>query len=213
MRKGFTLVELLAVIVILGLLSVLLIPNIQEMLKDSKKDLYAIQEQNIIDEAKNWVADHPYDLPENNGDELVISLGELKLATHIDLKFTNPKTGLMFDDASKIIIKRENNTYKYSVQIGDFEEEIRDNDYPKVVMQTGYLTYLKIGDSYSEPGISIDGEVLNGENDNYRVSILNEMGSLNGVASNEGNYLVTYEITNKNTGFKTTVYRNIIVRN
>lgn len=213
MKKGFTLAELLAVIVIIGLIGLLTIPNIQKVLKDSKDDLYEIQEQEMIDEAKNWVADHPYDIPENNGDVLVISLGELKLGAYIDLKLTNPKTSLMFDDASKIMIKRENNKYNYSVQIGDNEKEVSDNDYPKVVMQTAYLTYLKVGDSYSEPGISIDGFALTSGNDLYNVNISNEMGSLNGTASISGNYLVTYEITNKQTGFKTTVYRSIIVQN
>lgn len=213
MKKGFTLTELLAVIVILGLLSLLLIPNIQKVLKDSKEDLYVIQEQEMIDEAKNWIADHPHELPKDNGDELVISLGELKLGAYIDLRLTNPKTSLMFDDASKIIIKRENNKYNYSVQIGNLEEEVKDKDYPKLVMQTYYLTYFKVGDSYDEPGISVDGEVLTGDNDKYSVSITNEMGSLSGTASSVGNYLVTYEITNKQTGDMVTVYRNIIVKN
>lgn len=213
MKKGFTLVELLAVIVIIGLLALLLIPNIKNVLKDSKEDLYVIQEKSIIDEAKNWIADHPYELPKDNGDELVISLGELKIGAYIDLKLTNPKTSLMFDDASKIIIKRENNKYNYSVQIGDLEEDVKDKDYPKIGMQTYYLTYLNVGDSYSEPGISIDGEVLTSDNNKYSINIINEMGSLSGTASNTGNYLVTYEITNKQTGDKVTVYRNIIVKN
>ena len=37
-KKGFTLVELLAVIVILGLIAVILVPKVQGVVRDSKKN-------------------------------------------------------------------------------------------------------------------------------------------------------------------------------
>ena len=214
MKKGFTLIELLGVIVLIGLISLLIVPKINDTLKTSKEDLYKIQVENIKDEAKNWVTDHPYDLPKNNGDELVISLGELKVGAYIDLKLINPETDKMFDVASKIKITNINGHYDYSVEIGDNEEDVIKNIvYPKIEMQASYLTYLKVGDEYSESGISVDGNILTSDNDMYNVNITNEMGSLNGVASTPGNYLVTYEIINKQTGVKTVIYRTIIVQN
>ena len=40
MKKGFTLVELLAVVIILGILAVVIVPKIQQTIKDSKKNTY-----------------------------------------------------------------------------------------------------------------------------------------------------------------------------
>ena len=40
MKKGFTLVELLAVVIILGILAVVIVPKIQQTLKESKKNTY-----------------------------------------------------------------------------------------------------------------------------------------------------------------------------
>ena len=40
MKKGFTLVELLAVITLLGLLSLIVVPVVDKIIKDNKEKLY-----------------------------------------------------------------------------------------------------------------------------------------------------------------------------
>ncbi len=52
MKKGFTLVELLAVIVILGVLSVLIVPKITETLNDSEEKINLTSAQNLIKAAE-----------------------------------------------------------------------------------------------------------------------------------------------------------------
>ena len=51
-KKGFTLVELLAVIVILGVLSVLIVPKITETLNDSEEKINLTSAQNLIKAAE-----------------------------------------------------------------------------------------------------------------------------------------------------------------
>ena len=53
MKKGFTLVEMLAVITLLGLLALVIIPASEAIIKNSKNDSYNIQIQNIKNAMKN----------------------------------------------------------------------------------------------------------------------------------------------------------------
>ena len=54
MKKGFTLVELLAVITILGLLALLIVPKVQKTIKDSKKNIYESSAYALSREADNF---------------------------------------------------------------------------------------------------------------------------------------------------------------
>ncbi|HOP66075.1 MAG TPA: type II secretion system protein [Bacilli bacterium] len=51
-RKGFTLVELLAVIVILAVLVLLAVPSVLKMMDGAKENAFEIEAENIIDGAK-----------------------------------------------------------------------------------------------------------------------------------------------------------------
>ena len=53
-KLGFTLVELLAVIVILAALALLTSTSIIKLLKGSKDDIYEVQVNLIIDAARAW---------------------------------------------------------------------------------------------------------------------------------------------------------------
>lgn len=220
-KKGFTLIELLAVIVILGLLGLLAIPAIEKTLKKSKSDLYEIQITNIIDGAKNWIADHPYAIPKNNNDELTISLCELKVGSYVDVKISNPRTNKMFDCATKIKIRNVNNVYKYDIDFTDTEEEDipEEISYPKIKLLNDYLEYVNLYSHYADLGIVVDDQPLTESNDTYKINIttdipdLNNQNQLNGYASIPGNYTVKYEIINKNNNVKIVIYRTIIVKN
>lgn len=51
-KQGFTLVELLAVIVVLGIILVIAIPNIQQIITNARKEAYERQKEFIADAAK-----------------------------------------------------------------------------------------------------------------------------------------------------------------
>lgn len=59
MKKGFTLVELLAVIVILSVISMLVFPNVIKIINQSKENLYQSQLRDIENVAKNFSIEHP----------------------------------------------------------------------------------------------------------------------------------------------------------
>jgi general secretion pathway protein G len=58
MRSGFTLMELMIVIVILGLLSALVLPNIMGKAEDAKQRLVCIQMKNVEEALKSFKFDN-----------------------------------------------------------------------------------------------------------------------------------------------------------
>lgn len=76
-KKGFTLVELLAVIIILSILSLLIGISVTKLVSDSKKELSDVQMQLIQSAADAWSADNLSKLPDN-GKCIYITLQDLK---------------------------------------------------------------------------------------------------------------------------------------
>lgn len=58
MKRGFTLMELMIVIVILGMLSALVLPNIMGKAEDAKQRLACIQMQNVEEALKSFKFDN-----------------------------------------------------------------------------------------------------------------------------------------------------------
>ena len=61
-KKGFTLVELVAVIILISIISTLAIIPITNIVKKSKDEMYDAQINQIILAAENWASDHKIDL-------------------------------------------------------------------------------------------------------------------------------------------------------
>ncbi len=104
-ERGFTLVELLAVIVILSLIALIAVPAITGIIKESKDTLSDAQLNNVILAAKNWASDvkNVSKLPAEDGDSVCIHLSELQAGGYADLEIKNPKTGKDMEVSVKVI--------------------------------------------------------------------------------------------------------------
>ncbi|MBR3229569.1 MAG: prepilin-type N-terminal cleavage/methylation domain-containing protein [Bacilli bacterium] len=103
MKKGFTLVELLVVLVIIGMLSLVVYPSIMGVIKSSREDAYNSQIKVIEKVTKEWAVSNPEMLPEIddvngectcNPSSKCISIDELKGSGYLsDDDVKNPKGG------------------------------------------------------------------------------------------------------------------------
>ena len=131
MKKGFTLVELIAVLVILSLISLIAIPTVNNSLKKYKQNLYDDAIANIEQAAKNWGADNIGKLPnsstsntsmrypnidtEQDFSVLQISVKDLQEAGYIGDEIKNPKKNSNFCKCALVTITKTATGYTYSI--------------------------------------------------------------------------------------------------
>ena len=101
--KGFTLVELLAVIIILALLTLLASTSVTKLVKDSKEELSNTQIELIKSAAQMWGADNIDKLP-SSGQCGYITLGELKEYGFLDSSIVDANTNKEISNDLKIKI-------------------------------------------------------------------------------------------------------------
>lgn len=112
-KKGFTLVELLAVIIILGVLLMIAVPAVQNVIKKTKNNATQKQAELFIDAAKKMAI-----IDEATSDMVIYKLRDLD--SSVD---TNRFTGM-------VVALKENGSYKYYIYLNDSvnKKTIGNND-------------------------------------------------------------------------------------
>ena len=112
-KKGFTLVELLATIVILGLLVTLGYISVRAILDRANEKYYKTQENMLILTGKDYFADYRSKLPEQIGETAYVTLKKLIEENNIDpIKDKNEKQWQIKE--SKVTVeKATEKEYKY----------------------------------------------------------------------------------------------------
>lgn len=82
-NKGFTMVEILAAIVIMGLLTTIAIVSVSSVINKAEKNHYKTQEKNMIMAAKSYSQDNRNFLPKEIGGSKIIMLSELQNRKYI----------------------------------------------------------------------------------------------------------------------------------
>lgn len=182
-RKGFTLMELLAVIVILGIVFVIALPTISNVITNTKEKVYISNEQMLTNAAKNHLYSEHSTFSEQIGQTITIKLSELQ---------------------EKDIL----NTI-----IDPNDSDIECNGYVKVENIDGnkynYNSYLKCGDNYITEGyvddslyptedlvLHLDASTITGLNDGDKVSQWDDIsGSGNHLTQSDSNSQPIYKAT------------------
>ena len=81
MKKGFTLIELICVIVLLGLIAMIAIPTINTAINSSKEKAYNEQVALIVDTARTYMSKNSAKLPnQTSGAKICIRVHDLQTA-------------------------------------------------------------------------------------------------------------------------------------
>lgn len=121
-KKGFTLVELLATIAIMGIMSGIAIMGVGRIIKKSRINYYKAEKNMIEIAAKNYFADHRSLLPKKTNQLREIDVETLWTTKYLEKKpmSHNNKTTCLSSVAkkSKITIKKiSKDKYEYKVDL------------------------------------------------------------------------------------------------
>lgn len=116
--KGFTLVELIGSMVILGLLMLVVVPNVVGLMKSNRETVYMEDAKKLANIAKAKVSNHKIDALYGNQCTF-LGMGYLE-----NSEFDNPPNGGCYDVNRSLVIvrKNENNEYDYYVQLVEFHD-------------------------------------------------------------------------------------------
>ena len=137
MKKGFTLVELLAVVIILGILAVVIVPKIQQTIKDSKKNTYEASAHALDREADVFYTNHKINQSNFNGCEYNFTTGN-NTCEGFEFKGEKPESGglkISIDGKSAFGLKYDD--YCYSKGYDDDEINIIETDNCVIPKQIG----------------------------------------------------------------------------
>lgn len=162
MKKGFTLVELLGVIVLLGILSIVIIPKIGDSISNGKQQAYNVQVETIKKATNDFLTENTNML---DNDTTTITLGTLKQGGYLPIKFQNPMTKKDFSNESRITIKKIYEAYNIEVDLQDLENVTQniDSNSPILILNGEYIQYVEVNTPYVELGanaMSSDGRSI-----------------------------------------------------
>lgn len=161
MKKGFTLIELITIIVLLGLLSILLVPNINKIINSSEEKGYNIQIKTIKDAAENFIIDYSEIIP-SNLNSFTIELKLLKDLAFVDYNIKNPITQKYFSDDTLITLTKKINIFEATVYPTDSSTISEVTKYAKNIILLKEAN-LYIGDNFnSENNVmvtNLDGKI------------------------------------------------------
>lgn len=198
MKKGFTLAELLGVIIILGAVLLIITATFSNILKQSEEDLYNDQINSIKLALESWMSDNQ---KPNVGEKVKLSLSQLKEAGLIDLEIKNPKTKELFPNDMVLEIFNNEGIIEYNVNVTgtNFKDY---NSITSIKVNGNVLQYVEQGGSgYTDPGVTAkdsNGSIVSNVTSETTPTLnLNEKGT----------YITKYT-TSDNVAYRTIIVRD-----
>ncbi|MDD3187504.1 MAG: glycine-rich protein [Bacilli bacterium] len=189
MKKGFTIVELLMVIVLIGLLSTLIIPNINKLIKNSGTTLSEAQIKSVEDAAEMYAVDYQDTFEEL--DEFTIELKLLKDLAYVSYDIKDISTGKYYSDNSLITFRKENGIFKatfYPEYDTEYESDIKYSKHMVIIKGDNIYANSEAIDPDNIILIGINGAIY--DSNQYNVEITSASST-----NNDGYETVSYTVT------------------
>lgn len=189
--RGFTLVEVLGIIVVLGIIAVIATPVVQGTIEKNREKMFSVIMEQLTDSAKDWAAKNASQLPNDNNEYLDVSLGDLKTNGVLKINVQNPKSNNVFSDESFVRITRNNNNFTYEVYTYDLvtADEVEDGA-PTITLKGDQIIYLEKDGEYVEEGTL---------EDNVSIQILKDGKEVSSVETSTSNtYTIYYSLLENN---------------
>ena len=212
MKRGFTLVELLGVLIVLAIIALITIPIINKSLKDNKERLYNSQLEEIASAAEKWAYKNINLLPTENGEIVTVTLLTLKESGDLPLDVRDPRNNELLPNDMMVTITLENNSYVFTVDTesgSSITDEFNENA-PIIILNGSHIQFVEINSDYNEQGAKAQdksGNVLTDINVTYQ-----ENGTEIAIidTSQFKTYTAIYSITAD--GYTSRITRTIIIR-
>ena len=166
-KEGFTLVELLAVVVIIGITYLIIFPSVTSFIDKSKEKSYNIQVDLIEKASKKWVVDNTDELLKKDPyhlNNINLTLTTLKKEGYLqDMFIENPKNKKIMTGCVVVSYQSNKNQYEYTYEDGkdtyskkDTKENKRAEEMAGCNNKKGYIyTYLTNNNTLEKTGGNI----------------------------------------------------------
>lgn len=195
-KNGFTLVELLAVLVILSVIATIVFPTVISSIRKSKENAYNIQVSTIEESSRNWM------LEKNNIDSIINTV-YISLKTLIQEKYIqemeNPLNGKVMNGCVRVLYMPNENQYSYTY-VDVTCDSLISTDNPDHYYMIDYDETVKKED-LEHIGISAGKEIVNIEFLHYGEDLQS------GLYEEEESYVFKGEDVNNYLKINNTLYR------
>lgn len=180
-KRGFTLVELIAVIVLLSAILLIIIPVVEKSLKEGKQQLFNNQIESIKTSLATWASENK----PKNGETYYLTLSQLKKEGLVEHDLKNPVTDeyLANDMILKVINQNDIITYEVLTDTGSCKSDYID--IPKIDVIN--IVNTEINSSYYDTMATakdVSGNLLNNVTSSGDVD-----------TTKLGSYYITYSVS------------------
>ena len=208
---GFTLVELMAIIVILGILSVVIVPKIGDSISSSKNKAYQVQVESIKKGVNDFLVENGDIVAD--GERVTFTLGVVKQGGYLPIDIKNPLTKKNFSNESNINVSKTNGNYNIELNLFDMENYNSniDSNSPIIILNGDYIEYVDVFGSYTDKGATasdFSGNSLLVSSPSYYLGDASQTGVNTSVL---GTYSAVYSVSDS-SGNRSSATRTIIVR-
>ena len=154
MKKGFTLVEMMAVIIILAIVATITFPIVSQSIEKNREKLYYSQLDEIKLNAEKWAYSNLDLLPTVEDEMITITLQNLKEGGFVALDIRDPRTNELLPNDLKITITFRNNNYEIEVlaDSGTSTNNAFKEGAPTIILNGNVVEYVEINSIYIEKG-------------------------------------------------------------